>query len=283
MKPPVRLLSFVLPILLGCAAVPAAGAATPAGGDSVRAATIGRDAASLPRGPLASATVTACTTGDSAAARSATFSAAMEALPGTSTMSVAFDLYEQSTATSPYVAVSAPGFGVWQSSNRAIASFTANENVVDLPAPAAFRALVRYRWLSRTGHVIRRAERVTKACVETAPSPDLFIVQITHAAGSPAKTNELYDVVIRNSGPGTAGPFEVAFSVGAAPLADQQVAGLAPRSDTTLQFSGPRCTAGAAITAQADPAGAISEPANPSRKITLVCGAGNAANAPSGS
>jgi hypothetical protein len=271
----------MVPILVGgvAASASAAVAATPgAGGDSLRAATIGRDAALL-----VSATVTACTTGDTNAERSATFSAGMDAVPGTSTMAVAFDLYEQTSATSPYVAVSAPGFGAWQSSERAIASFTANENVVDLPAPASFRALVRYRWLSRTGRVIRRAERVTKACVETAPEPDLFIAQITHTAGSPAKTSELYNVVVRNSGPGTAGPFEVAFSIGATPLADQQVAGLAPHSDTTVQFSGPRCTAGDTVTAQVDPADAILEPADPSRKITLTCAAAGSASAASGS
>ena len=248
-----RLLALMVPVLVGFVAA-SASAATP---------TLARDGASLLRASLASATVTDCTTGDTATERSATFSAGMDAVPGTSTMSVAFDLYEQTSATSPYVAVSAPGFGVWQSSNRAIASFTANENVVDLPAPAAFRALVRYRWLSRSGRVIRRAERVTKACVETAPEPDLFIVQITHAAGSPARTNELYSVAIRNSGPGSAGPFEVAFSVDATPLADQQVVGLDPRSDTTVQFSGPRCTAG-------------------STRITLTCGAADGANAASG-
>ena len=272
MKRPQRLLALMVPVLVGFVAA-SASAATP---------TLARDGASLLRASLASATVTDCTTGDTATERSATFSAGMDAVPGTSTMSVAFDLYEQTSATSPYVAVSAPGFGVWQSSNRAIASFTANENVVDLPAPAAFRALVRYRWLSRSGRVIRRAERVTKACVETAPEPDLFIVQITHAAGSPARTNELYSVAIRNSGPGSAGPFEVAFSVDATPLADQQVVGLDPRSDTTVQFSGPRCTAGSTITAQLDPADAISEPSNPSRRITLTCGAADGANAASG-
>jgi hypothetical protein len=283
MKRPQRLLALTLPILVGLVAASSAAAAPPAaGGASVRAAAVGRDDASL-REALASATVTACTTGDTAADRSATFSAAMDAVPGTSTMSVAFDLYEQTSATSPYVAVSAPGFGVWQSSNRAIASFTANENVVDLPAPAAFRALVRYRWLSRAGRVIHRVERVTKACVETAPEPDLFIVQITHAAGAPARTSELFNVVIRNSGPGAAGPFEVALSVGTTPLADQEVAGLAARTDTTVQFSGPRCTAGSTITAEVDPADAVSEPTNASRRITLTCGAASSASAASSS
>jgi hypothetical protein len=215
--------------------------------------------------------VAACTTGATAAQRSATFSAEMSAVPGTRMMAVSFDLYERTSTSGSYVAVSAPGFGVWQTSNRGIASFTANENVVDLPASAAFRALVHYRWLDRRGGVIRSDVRVTKPCVEMAPEPDLFILRITHAAGSPPKTSELYGVVVRNSGPGAAGPFEVAFTVNGTALADQQVAGLDSKTRTTVQFSGPRCTAGSTMTAQVDPAGAINEPANPSRTITMTC------------
>lgn len=186
-------------------------------------------------------------------------------------MSVSFDLYEQTSTSGGYVAVTAPGFGVWQTSSRGIASFTANENVVDLPAPAAFRALVHYRWLNRHGRVIRRDDRVTTACVETVPAPDLFIVRIDHAPGSPPKTSELYGIVIRNSGPGVASAFEVALTVNGTPLADQQVTGLASQTAATVQFSGPRCVAGSSITAQVDPAGAITEPANPNRTVTIPC------------
>jgi len=222
-------------------------------------------------GPLDSATVQACTTGTDPTQRSVTFSAAMQAVPGTITMSVSFNLYERTSPSGGYAAVNAPAFGVWQTSNRGTASFTANDNVVNLPAPASFRALVHYRWTGRRGRFIRHDDRVTAACVETVPEPDLSIVRITHAPGTPAKTSESYGVVIRNSGPGAAGAFEVAFSIAGAPLADQQVLALAPATTTTVQFSGPRCTPGSTITAQIDPAGAIVEPANPSRTVTLTC------------
>jgi hypothetical protein len=223
-----------------------------------------------PIGVDASATLTACTSGATAAERTASFSATMQALPGTSTMSVDFELYER-TATSPYASVSAPGFGVWQDSNRGIASFTANENVVDLPAPAAFRAVVHYRWLSRHGRVIRRDEHVTPVCMITAPQPNLAIARITHAPGTPPKTTEIYDVVVRNDGAGAVGSFAVAFSVGEAALPDQIVTSLAPASTTTVQFTGPRCTVGTTITAVVDPTDAITEPANPSRTVSIIC------------
>jgi len=224
---------------------------------------------------LDSATLTSCTTGATAAQRSATFSAEMAALPGSRNMSVSFELFERTSATSPYVLVTAPGFGVWQSSERGIAAFTANENVVDLPAPASFRAVVHYRWLSRHGRVIHSAERVTPACVEAVAEPDLLIPRITHALGSP-RTTELYKVFVRNSGALAAGSFDVAFSVGQTALPDQTIASLAPATTTTVEFTGPRCTPGTTITAQVDPAGAITEPANAERTVTMTCGSGGA-------
>lgn len=225
-------------------------------------------------GALDSATLTACVSGASAAQRSATFSAQMTAIPGTRLMAVSFDLFERTNAAGPYTAVSAPGFGVWQSSNRGIASFTANENVVDLPAPGAFRAIVHYRWIGRHARVVRHDERVTPACLITEPEPDLFITKITHARGTPPRTTELFNVTIRNGGTVAAGPFDVAFDDGGTALAEQTVPSLAPATATRIQFSGPRCSAGATITAQVDPAAAITEPANPNRTVTLTCSPG---------
>jgi hypothetical protein len=233
-------------------------------------------------GDLASATLSACVSGATAAQRSATFSAEMNAVPGTRLMSVSFDLYERTSATGPYNAVPAPGFGVWQSSNRGIASFTANENVVDLPAPGAFRAVVHFRWIGRRQRVIRRGERLTPACLITAAQPDLFITKITHAPGTPARSTELFNVTVRNSGTAAAGPFAVALDDGGTALAAQTVASLAPASATTVQFSGPRCTPGATITAQVDPSGAITEPANPARTVTLTCPTAGGASGASG-
>jgi len=272
MKPPRTLVGLLIPIVVAAVVASAASAATaPARVAYQRVGAFDRQGALRLSGALVTASVAACTTGSSDLQRAATFSAQMNAVPGTRTMSMSFDLYEQTSASSGYVAVNAPGFGLWQTSNRGIASFTANENVVDLPAPASFRALVHYRWLDRHGRVIRRTDRVTAACVETAPEPDLFIVRITRAPGSPPKTTMLYGVVVRNSGPGAAGAFEVAFSVNGTPLPDQQVTALAPQTATTVQFSGPRCTPGSTITAQVDPAGAITEPPDPSRTIAYTC------------
>jgi hypothetical protein len=239
-------------------------------------------------GVVDSATLAACTTGAGSTDRSAHFTASMQALPRTRSMAISFDLYER-TPGGAFAPVAAPGFGVWQSSNPGITSFTANEDVLDLPAPAMFRAVVHYRWLNRRRVLIRIDRRVTPACVETAvptPQPDLFIVDITHSPGSPPATTEDYTVHVRNSGAGAAGSFSVSMSVGGTTLPEQTVSGLASATVTTVQFTGPRCTAGATLTATVDPAGAITEPADTRRTISIQCpspGTGTSSSADTGS
>jgi hypothetical protein len=219
-----------------------------------------------------SATLTACVDGTTLAERSASFSAEMQAVAGTRTMAVSFQLYERSAAHG-YVSVSAPGFGVWQDSNPGISVFTANENVIDLPAPSAFRAKVRYRWIGPRGRVIRHDVLVTPVCLLTLLEPDVSILRITRAPGATA-SSELYGVVVRNTGSVAAQPFSVAFSIGTSALTPQTVSGLAVSATQVVQFSGPRCPSGTALTAQVELSGSPLEPTNPDRKLTIVCGAG---------
>jgi CARDB len=229
--------------------------------------------ATTPTTPLISATVTACVSGATAAERSADFSAEIQTVPGARTLAVSFSLYQRTTLAGGWVAVSAPGFDVWQDSNAGIGAFTAKENVVDLPAPAAFRAVVHYRWLDRHHRVVRRAERVTPNCVLTLPEPDLFVARLSRAADGAGNGTSFYDVLVRNSGIAV-GPFSVALTVGQTAVAPLTVSSLGAGASQAVQFTGPRCTAGTTVTAQIDPSGAIAEPANPDRTVSIVCGAG---------
>jgi len=220
-----------------------------------------------------SASLTACTTGASAADRSAHFTATMQALPRTRSMAISFDLFERAPHGT-FTQVPAPGFGVWQTSNPGITTFTANENVLDLPAPAAFRAVVHYRWLNARHQLIRIDRRVSSPCVELlvpVAAPDLLIAAITQAPGSPPATTEDYSVTVRNRGAGAAGAFAVALDVGGTSLPAQTVSALAAGAAVTVQFTGPRCSAGAQVTATADPSGSISEPANARRTVSIQC------------
>jgi hypothetical protein len=246
----------------------------------IATAAVGSSAAAT--APLTSATVTACVSGATPALRSANFRAEIQAVPGARTLAVSFSLFQRTTLAGGWVAVSAPGFNVWQHSTAGIGSFTANENVVDLPAPAAFRALVHFRWLDRRHHVVRRDERVTPNCVITLPQPNLFVARLTRSADGARNDTSFYNVLVRNSGVAV-GPFSVALTVGQTALSPQTVASLGAGSSQAVQFTGPRCTAGTTVTAQVDPAGAIAEPANPDRTVSIVCGASDGSTGASGS
>jgi hypothetical protein len=49
------------------------------------------------------------------------------------------------------------------------------------------------------------------------------------------------------------------------------VTALAAGAKQVVQFTGPRCVAGSTLTASADPAGAVIEPANAERTKTFPC------------
>jgi hypothetical protein len=224
-------------------------------------------------GGLESATVTACVSGTTQSQNTATFTAAMTAVPGTRLMAVSFELYQRTAATGAFALFPAPGTGIWTDSKPGIGSFTDNEQVFNLPSPAVYRAVITYRWIGRHARLLRRDRRVTTACAITSAEPNLFITKVTHAPGTPARTTELYNVTVRNGGAAPAGAFDIGLSIGGQALSDQPVSGLAPATSTTVQFSGPRCDDGATLTAVADPSGAITEPANSARSFTMTCAA----------
>jgi hypothetical protein len=58
-------------------------------------------------------------------------------------------------------------------------------------------------------------------------------------------------------------------------LPDQTVTSLATATSQGVEFNGPRCSAGMKLTAQVDPTGSITEPPNPARTYSVVCGTGS--------
>jgi hypothetical protein len=100
--------------------------------------------------------------------RYAIFDAQMTSVAGTRTMAVNFELLERSggSGAGDFTVVAAPGFGVWVASQPGVGIYTYDHEVTGLPAPAAFRVLVRARWFDRRHQVIRREELLSPACVE---------------------------------------------------------------------------------------------------------------------
>ena len=97
----------------------------------------------------------------------------MPALQARSACAMRFDLYERprGTVAAAHV-VDVPRFGAWETS-RAPASraFIYTKRVDQLQAPAAYRAVVRFRWYDAQGRLQRRRASARRACHAARPAP----------------------------------------------------------------------------------------------------------------
>ena len=124
------------------------------------------------RSATASAGLDQCVTAVLEADRSATFSGEMTAIPGTSRMAIRIEVQERMPAEAAFHTITAPGLGVWRASEVKVKVYKYVKQVTNLHSPASYRALVRFRWLSARGHVLRHAERLTPRCLQPAsPAP----------------------------------------------------------------------------------------------------------------
>jgi hypothetical protein len=161
-------------LLLGLLAVGACSA--PLGlarASAARARPHARAAESTPGGRSApvSAGLDQCVTAALQAERSARFSGEMTAIPGTVRMAMRIEVQERMPADSAFHTITAPGLGGWRASEVKVKVYKYFKQVTNLYSPASYRALVRFRWLTARGHVLRQAERLTPACLQPASPP----------------------------------------------------------------------------------------------------------------
>jgi hypothetical protein len=134
-------------------------------------AQTGGQSGTLVTAPAVSATLEECVTSSIQAERSVTFAGEMTTIPGTARMSMRFDVEQRTPGEASFHAVIAPGLGVWRASDAKVKTYRYLKQVTNLTSPAAYRALVHFRWLSAKGHVIKRAERMTPRCAQLATAP----------------------------------------------------------------------------------------------------------------
>lgn len=267
---------IALPAAL-CALTLALAASAAQGSSPTAALASGATGASGPTGPSApagalQASLSTCHTDAAPANRYAIFASqtTATAVRGTVEMSVDFVLEERGAGSGGFDVVPAPGFGAWVTSSRGVGIFTYSHEVTALPAPAAFRVLVRARWIGHGHRILRRLEALSPVCVQPLLEPNLAITSIYRGAAQ-APGTVTWNVAVRNAGTAGAGQFEVALSVDGTALAPVTLPGLAAGSSQVVQFTGPRCGAGGSLVATADPANVITEPADPARTRTVGC------------
>jgi len=118
-----------------------------------------------------SAKLEQCVTSVVQAERSATFAGEMTAIANTAHMAMRVDVQERLPGEALFHTLSAPGLGVWRSSDPKVKVYKYLKQVTNLSAPAVYRGLVRFRWLNAKGHVIKHAERLTARCAQPAAPP----------------------------------------------------------------------------------------------------------------
>jgi hypothetical protein len=128
----------------------------------------GATATGAPTDGAASVTLEQCTSSAVRLERSATFTAQMTATSTTQRMGMRIELQQRLRGEAEFHTVVAPGFGVWRSSEAGVKIYKYVKQVTNLAAPAAYRAVVRFRWVGDRGRVLKRAELRSPRCFQPA-------------------------------------------------------------------------------------------------------------------
>ncbi len=120
--------------------------------------------------PSASARALHCQAAAGGGLPSADFEGHMKAVRGTSRMSMRFEVQEMVGGV-PWTKVEAPALRRWRRSSARVASFSFVQRVENLRLEGAYRVVVSFKWLGRSGRVLRTATRVSDPCSAVEPVP----------------------------------------------------------------------------------------------------------------
>jgi hypothetical protein len=127
-----------------------------------------------------------------------------------------------------------------------------------------YRVVVRFRWRSASGSVLRTVQRRSRTCRVPDPRPDLVPVSIAPVPGG-------YSLTIANKGHATAAASSASLDVGATALTDQDVPALDPGAHFRVTFSGPACAPGDTLSATVDATGLVDEAVEADDVLTVPC------------
>jgi hypothetical protein len=202
--------------------------------------------------------------------RMATFEARVRPARESERMQVRFTLQVREEGLRAWRRVAAEGFDTWLTSMPAVRRYSYAKTVTNLTAPAAYRTVVRFRWLNADTEVVKSARVTSASCRQPDMRPDLQAEGIDVLPGPDADTRR-YAVTVRNDGRSDAGPFMATLGGAGAPFAPVAVPGLAADSERTITFTGPPCTAGDPLVVMLDPAEAAEERDEDDNVFTAPC------------
>jgi hypothetical protein len=196
--------------------------------------------------------------------RSATFEARMHGAHGSERMQVRFALQVKQGELPGWRRVAAAGLDEWLTSYPGVRRYSYARTVRNLSAPASYRTVVRFRWLDSDGEVLLRSRATSRACRQPDVRPDLTVTGIEPVAGG-------YEVALHNGGRTAAGPFSLAFAVGALELEPVALEGLAAGERRVVALAGPACSPGEPLTATADAEDAVDERDEDGNALVAPC------------
>lgn len=197
--------------------------------------------------PPLSAALETCTTSPLPAQRVASFVGSMPAMSGSTRMQMRFELQRRMLDEKLWHKVpGVQGFGIWETALPGRAGFVYHKRVDGLQVPAAYRAIVRFRWYRPDGTAARHARKRTPACSQPDLRPDLVAGGV-RAVLDARPAFALYTVLVRNDGRSPAGPFAVRVAGSVA-----EVAGLAAGERTEVTVLAPACLRGSVVRAVVD-------------------------------
>jgi CARDB len=225
--------------------------------------------AAVPKSARAVA-VTACERGAGDQGGAAVFEARMRTLPGTARMQLRYTLQVRTPDRNRFSALAAPGFGTWVGPSAGTTRYVYTKRVENLLAPGSYRVKVRFRWLSASGAIVRRAKVISTACRQPDPRPNLTVRSLGVQAGS-ADGRDRYVAFVRNTGRTTAGPSSLELTVAGTLLGSTPVDELAPGEGMLVSLEGPACAMGDTIEAEADADEAVDERNEDDNRLSRTC------------
>ena len=226
-------------------------------------------AAAVPRS-AAKAVLGGCERGPDELDRAAVFEGQMRALRGASRMQMRFTLQVRPPDTSRWSAVAAPGFGIWLGSAPGTSRYVYTKRVENLLAPASYRVLLRFRWLTAEGGVLARAKAYSRACRQPDPRPNLVVRSLAVQPATGAGRNR-YVAFVRNTGRSAAAASSLRVALDGTALPPAPVAALEPGEGVVVSVEGPACTEAAPVDADADAAEAVDEADEADNRFTRLC------------
>jgi hypothetical protein len=203
-------------------------------------------------------------------ARVVAFEGRMRIKHGARRMQMRFTLQERSPDQAGWHRVPAAGFGKWLTSDPGIGRYVYTKRVLELEAPATYRAIVRFRWLDADGDRVASSKSTSASCHQADLRPNLRPLGVQAKPGADAD-HARYLVPVVNRGRSAAGAFDVVVSVDGTTLPPAQVPGLQPAERALVEVQGPPCEAGQMLTVDVDPTGAVDERAEGDNQLSVPC------------